>query len=211
MFRDVKNKAEILSSIKALQLSRHTVTRRCEAMAEDLTHQMWKDIRDCECFSLQLDESTDVSDIAQVCIFIRMVFNDITAKEELLTILHMKEQTRGEDIFQTFKNFIEKTELPVYKLISITTDGAPAMVGRVNGFIAKCREDDAFSGFLNYHCIIHQQALCAKMLNMKEIMDVATKIACSIRARSLQRRLFRVHIEKADCDHSELLLHTDVR
>lgn len=48
------------------------------------------------------------------------------------------------------------------------------------------------------------------MLNMKEIMDVATKIACSIRARSL-RWLFLAHLEKADCDHSEVLLHTDVR
>ncbi|KAJ8352117.1 hypothetical protein SKAU_G00235930 [Synaphobranchus kaupii] len=114
LFRDFKNKAEILSSIKALQLSRSTVTRRCEATAEDLTQQMWKDIGDCECFSLQLDESTDVSDTAQMCIFIRMVFSDITAKEELLTVLPMKEQTRGEDIFQSFKNFIEKTQLPVY-------------------------------------------------------------------------------------------------
>ncbi|CAN2389977.1 hypothetical protein PRIEUP_LOCUS9 [Pristimantis euphronides] len=102
-----------------------------------------------------------------MCMFIRMVFSDLSAKEELLTALPMKEQTRGEDIFQMFKNF-EKTHLPVYKLVSITTDGAPAMVGRVNGFIAKCRQDDAFPDFLNYHCIIHQQALCAKMLNMKD-------------------------------------------
>lgn len=64
-----------------------------EAMAADLTQQMWKDIRDCECFSLQLDESTDVSDTAQMCIFIRMVFSDITAKAELLTELPMKKQT----------------------------------------------------------------------------------------------------------------------
>ena len=158
-----------------------------------------------------MDESTDISDMAQLCVFIRMVFTDMTAKEELLTILPMKEHMRGEDIFQSFKDSIDKTQLPVCKLISVTTDGAPAMVGRANGFIAKCREDDAFPDFLNYHCIIHQQALCAKMLNMKEIMNVATKIACSIPARSLQRRLFCAHLEKADCDHSELLLHTDVR
>ena len=86
-----------------------------------------------------------------------------------------------------------------------------AMVGHVNGFIAKCKQDAAFPDFLDYHCIIHQQALCTKMLNMKEIMDMATKIACSIRDRSLQRRLFRTHPEKVDCNHSELLLHTDVR
>ena len=178
------------------------MTRRCGVMAEDLTQQLWKDIGDCECFSLQLDESTDISDTAQLCIFIRMVFTGKTAKVELLTILPMKEYTWGEDIFQSFKSFIDKTQLPVCKLETITTDGAPAMVGRVNGFIAKCREDDAFPNFLNHHCIIHQQALCAKMLNMKEIMDVAMKIACSIRVRSLQRRLFCVHLEKADCEHA---------
>lgn len=165
LFRDFKNKPEILPSIKALQPSRSTVTRRSEAMAKDLTQQLWKDITDCKCFSLQLDESTDMSDTAQLCIFIRMVFTNMIAKEELLTVLPMKEHTRGEDIFQSFKNF-EKTQLPVCKLVSITTDGAPAMVGRSNGFIAKCREDDAFPDFLNYHCIIHQQALCTKMLSM---------------------------------------------
>lgn len=49
------------------------------------------------------------------------------------------------------------------------------------------------------------------MLNMKEIMDVSMRIACSIRARSLQRRLFRAYLEEADCNHTDLLLHTDVR
>ena len=39
MFRDFKNKAEISYSIKALQLSRRTVARRCEAMGEDLSKQ----------------------------------------------------------------------------------------------------------------------------------------------------------------------------
>ena len=49
LFWDFKNKPEILSSIKALQLSRSTVTRRCEVMAEDLTQQLRRDFADCEC------------------------------------------------------------------------------------------------------------------------------------------------------------------
>lgn len=122
LFQDFKNKPKILSAVKALQLSRNTVTRHYEVMVEDLRQPLWKDIVDCKCFSLQLDESTDVSDTAQLCIFIRMVFTDMTAKEELLTMLRMKERTRGEDIFQSFKNFMEQTWLPVCKLVSITTD-----------------------------------------------------------------------------------------
>ena len=210
LFKEFKNKTEIMSAVKAVQLTRNTVTRRCEMMGDNLVQQLAKDIDCCECFSLQMDESTDITDKAQLCIFIRMV-HDMTAKEELLTVLHMNAHTRGEDIFQIFKTFIDKTKIPVCKLVSITTDGAPAMVGCRNGFVAKCREDEVFPDFLSYHCIIHQQALCAKMLNMKEIMDVATKVACSIRAKSLQRRLFRLQLEEADSDHTELLLHTDVR
>jgi len=42
-------------------------------------------------------------------------------------------------------------------------------------------------------------------------LDIAMKIVCSIRARSLQRRLFRTHLEEAEAEHTDLLLHTDVR
>ena len=211
LFGEFKNKTEIVTAIKDMQLSRNTVTRRCEGMAEDVESQLKKDIDACECFSLQFDESTDVVDVAQLCVFIRMVFEDMRAKEELLTILPLKGHTRGEDIFSTFMDFVKKNKLPLFKLISITTDGAPAMVGRTNGFIALCKQSESFPDILNYHCIIHQQALCGKILNMKEVMDVAMKIVCSVRARSLQRRLFRAHLEETGAEHIDLLLHTDVR
>ncbi|CAK6976404.1 general transcription factor II-I repeat domain-containing 2A-like protein, partial [Scomber scombrus] len=123
-----------------------------------------------------LDESTDVVDVAQLCVFIRMIFEDMRAKEELLTIMPLKGHTRGEDIFNSFMDFVKKNNLPLFKLISITTDGAPAMVGHTNGFIALCKQSESFPDILNYHCIIHQQALCGKILNMKEVMDVAMKI-----------------------------------
>ena len=67
-------------------------------MADDLTQQLQRDFADCECFSLQLDESTDTSDTVQLCIFIRTVFTDMTEEVELLTLLPMKECKQGEDI-----------------------------------------------------------------------------------------------------------------
>lgn len=74
-----------------------------------------------------------------------------------------------------------------------------------------CAKSESFPDILNYHCIIHQQELCGKILNMKEVMDVAMKIVCSVRARSPQRRLFRAHLEETGAEHTDLLLHTDVR
>ena len=135
----------------------------------------------------------------------------MSAKEELLTILPFKGHTRGEDIFNAFMGFVNETKLPLFKLISITTDGAPAMIGGTSRFVALCKESESFPDILNYHCIIHQQALCGNILNMKEMMDVAMKIVCSIQARSLQIRLFRTHLEETDAEHTDLLLHTDVR
>ena len=37
---------------------------------------------------------------------------------------------------------------------------------------------------LNYHCIIHQQMLCGKILNMSEVTDITMKIAWFIRVSS---------------------------
>lgn len=62
-------------------------------------------------------ESTDVTDTGRLIIFIRMAFTDMNAKEELLRVLLMKEGTLN--ILNYFKNFIEKTQVPVVKF---TTD-----------------------------------------------------------------------------------------
>ncbi|KAI2655782.1 General transcription factor II-I repeat domain-containing protein 2 [Labeo rohita] len=207
LFGDFKNESDITAAIKDVQLSRGTYTQQCERIAEDVEAQLRKDIKECECFFLQFDESIDAVDVAQLCVFIRMVFGDIGAKEELVTTLPLKGHTRGEDIFQAFMEFVNKIQLPLFKLI--ITDGAPAMVDRTNGFITLCIQREYFPDFLNYHCIIHQQALCGKILNMKEVVDVAMKIVCSVWARSLPRRFFHAHLEETEYaqleDHQWLL------
>ena len=104
-----------------MQLSRRTVTRRIEDMNENVTRQLEDDKQSCRFFSLQFDESTDIVDTAQLIVFIRMVFCDFSVKEEFLTILPIKGTTRGTDIMATFMSFAEKTNLPLNKLVSMST------------------------------------------------------------------------------------------
>ncbi|GFS57058.1 general transcription factor II-I repeat domain-containing 2A-like protein [Trichonephila clavipes] len=86
--------------------------RRTEAMNDNLKDLLNDDLKACKFLSLQFDESTNISDIAQLCIFVRMVFEDMTSKEELLTIIPLKRQMRGLDSYNSFKNFIDKTGFP---------------------------------------------------------------------------------------------------
>lgn len=72
----------------------------------------------------------------------------------------------------------------MHKLVSMTTDGAPAMTGIHNGFIALSHKDEDFPDFINYHCIILQQVLVSKRINTKHLMDISFKIVNSIKGKS---------------------------
>ncbi len=140
-----------------------------------------------------------------------MAFQDATTKEDFLTLLHLKERTRGEDIYNEFKKYVTENDIPIHKLVAITTDGAPAMLGVRSGFIALCRNDPDFPDFVNYHCVIHQQALAGKVVDFSHVMTLVVKLINSIRAKALQRRLFKALLDELDAAYGDLLLHADVR
>ncbi len=146
------------------------MARRVSALSVDAVWQLEIDINRCKWFSIQCDESVEASDTAQLAVFIRMVFDDFAVKEEFLTLLPLKTTTRGVDFYSAMKNYFTEHKIPVQKLVSVTTDGAPAMTGRHSGFIARCKVDPEFPTFLDYHCIIHQQALCAKVMGFDHVM-----------------------------------------
>ncbi|PNF15078.1 hypothetical protein B7P43_G16511, partial [Cryptotermes secundus] len=162
-------------------------------------------------FSLQLDESTDISEVAQLCVFVRMVFGDFMVKEEFVKLLPLLERTRGEDIFNVFLKFVKDCNLPLSKLVAITTDGAPSITGRNNGFLALCAKEESFPSVLSYDCIIHQEALCAKVLKFDQAMNVVTRVVNYIRSSSTCHRLFRNLLNVSDTEHGDIIFHADIR
>ena len=85
-----------------------------------------------------MDESCDKTDTAQLCIFVR--YFDNTSEqfvEETLTILPLLGTTRGEDIYKAVIEYFEKYKLDMKKLISLTTDGAPSMIGNKKRFCSE--------------------------------------------------------------------------
>ena len=116
VFNNFKNKNDIRTALRGVPLGPATVTRRVESLSEDVDRQVLKDLSRCEYFSLQFDESLDVMNTAQLVVFVRMAFQDSTTNEDFLTLLHLKERTRGEDIYQEFKKYIDENGIPINKL-----------------------------------------------------------------------------------------------
>lgn len=185
---------QVESKFKDIPLSNNTVTRRVEELAGNVTEQIKYRSSICSFFSLAMDESTDLSDTAQVTIFIRAVGEDFEVIEEVLGVEAMHGTTKGVDLFNTLKTCVERCDLDWRKLDSVCTDGAPAMTGTHIGCLSLLEQFIGRS-VLKYHCFIHQESLCGKSLDMKHVMDIVLKCVYKIQARALNRREFRQFLE----------------
>ena len=198
-----------------VSLSRRTAARRIKAIGEDLTSQLKGLVPSFQLFSPALDESTDIDDTAQLLIFVRGISENFEITEELLSLELMKDTTTGEDIFECVENGFRTMELPWQKMVSVTTNGCQSLTGKNVGLLKRLSdrvaEVDCTRELILLHCIIHQEVLCKKMLDIKHVVDPVVKIVNFIWARGLNRKQFITLLEDCDSDHSGVPYHTAVR
>ncbi|XP_056284884.1 SCAN domain-containing protein 3-like [Pseudoliparis swirei] len=179
MIVDEKVKASVTSSIKKVPLSDTSTLRRLELLATDVEGKLLENLRKAEFMSLAVDESTDCTDMAQLCIYVRF-YDGVRVREELLGLVPLEGHT---------------------------TDGAPALTSRVKGLVAGLAAVAPHMQFL--HRIIHQAVLCAKLSgDLKNNMDTVNFIRST---SSLRHRLFRMLLADASAEHTDSLVHRDVR
>ena len=122
----------------------------------------------------------------------------------------MKDTTRGEDILSEVKKTLVKFELPEKKLCGVTTDGASALTGKNIGFIALLKKSINHE-IISYHCIIHQEQLCAKVLEMKNIMELVIHTVNFIRSCGLNHRQFKQLLEGCGSEAEDVIYFSQVR
>jgi len=208
---EMKNSAEILNRISNLQLSRRTFVRRISDISENLSCQLKGNLDNCLSYSLALDESTDICDVAQLCVWVRFVDEDLEQHEEMLALRGMHSQTRGEDIRSCIKDLLDESGLSTNKLVSITSDGAPSMVGKSAGFVNLMRQ--SVPHILSFHCIIHQEVLCSKIQNshFESVMNTVVKIVNIIRGKAINHRQFVQFLDDVDAEYGNIIYHSEVR
>ena len=189
-------------------LSNDTVSRRVDVVATDIVDQVVAKLTGS--FALHLDKSTDVSGSAQLVGFVRYRDTDGIA-EHILFCKSMQGRTTGKDIFNVVDAFFTEKSLNWTRCSSICTDAAAFMTGTIKGFVTLAKEKN--SNVKWTHCIIHREALASKKMSpqLHDVLNCSIKVINFIKSRPLNSRLFRLLCKKMEAEHTQLLLHTEVR
>ena len=190
---------EAAKKLQQVSLSNDVIHNRIIDMSEDILEQVIADIKASPVtISLQLDESTDVSNCSQLIAVVRYVKNK-KIEESFLFCQSLETTTKAKDVFDTIKEFFMKHQLYLDKIGSICTNGAPAMLGNRSGFAALLRKEIPI--LKNTHCFFHRHALAAKTLplKLKKALEICVKVVNTIRGRALNHRLFQLFCKELGC------------
>ena len=125
------NNSKLRRLISQTPVFRHTVERRISRISANVEDKLQNNLANATIFSLALDESTDVTDNPQLAVYVCYVFSNVVVKEELLDLIALKKTTRGVDIKKALDEMLMKAKIPLNKFVSVATDGAHAMVGKI--------------------------------------------------------------------------------
>jgi hypothetical protein len=152
--------SDYLIKLQPLPLSNDTIRRRIQDTAYDILSQVVDEIKRCPSgmFSIQLNESTDVTHLAQLLVCVRYVYND-DVKTEFLLCKPSEITTTTRDIFKVVSNFFEEHGIEWKNLCAVCTDGAPAILCCRSGFQAFPLGEFLTSTLLHFRFLIRRLLL----------------------------------------------------
>uniref|UniRef100_A0A665TDI7 HAT C-terminal dimerisation domain-containing protein n=1 Tax=Echeneis naucrates TaxID=173247 RepID=A0A665TDI7_ECHNA len=167
-----------------IPLSNDTVSHRIADMASDIQQQLIERVKSSPLFSLQLDESTDVTNAALLLVFVRYRW-DSSLHEDILFCRELPTRTTAQECFRCIDNYFSENGLDWQNCVGVCSDGAASMTGKHH---AKNMSPE-FHG----------------------VMDVSVKTINFIKKNALNSRCFTKLCEDIEADHIQLLYHSEVR
>uniref|UniRef100_A0AAY5KR19 HAT C-terminal dimerisation domain-containing protein n=1 Tax=Esox lucius TaxID=8010 RepID=A0AAY5KR19_ESOLU len=131
---DEKTQNSLIDSIKKIPLSDTSTIRRKETLALDICETLLDKLRKAELMSLAVDESTDNSNLAQLCLYVRF-FDGEFFREDQLGLIHLVGQATGEVLFNTIVTFFGENQLDLE---------------RINMLVGGCETMDCVIAIINF-------------------------------------------------------------
>ncbi len=197
--------------VARVPLSGDTITQRIHDMAQDVEDQLIGQIKLAKYFSLQLDESTDIANLAILMVYVRFE-HEGDLKEEFFFSASLPTKTTSSEVFRSVEDYIvKKCGLDFKFCVGVCSDGAAAMTGRHAGVVTKIK---ALSPECkSTHCFIHRESLATKKMSVElnSVLSEVVKIVNYVKTNALNSRIFTALCDDMGSDHKQLLLHAEVR
>ena len=155
---------EAASKLSCIPLSNDSVGRRISEMANDVRGQLKEKLKKSEYFSIQLDESTGVANLAQFMCFIRYESGG-SLEEDILFCKPLPERATGEDLYKVFVDATSSYDIDWKKCIMICRDGAKALTGKRSGLVVRLKSLMPNAEW--NHCFLHRQAFASKTIDQE--------------------------------------------
>lgn len=201
---------KIATPIKSVPVSNDTVGRRIIALSLDVKTELLVRVKNSPLFAIQLDETIDVTNCAQLMVFVRYM-HKAEIFEDYLFCTSLSGTTKGTDIFNAVNDFFIKNDIEWPKCSGVCTDGAAAMVGHKVGFIAEVRKVSI--NVKHNHCMLHREHLASQCAGkeLSVVLKDIVNIVNFIKRSALNSRLFSLLCQEMGSHHDNLLYHTEVR
>ena len=155
-----------------------TIARRINELAIDICHTLKDKVKNFVSWSFAIDQST-----CEGCRTVGYIYKrsdkELNKTKELLSLQCMKDTTAGANMFSEVLNAFDKFGLDLSTLCEVATDGAQAMFKTGIGFVgllkSALKKKNISENIAIFHCIIHQQNLCAKSLKFKHEIGLVIK------------------------------------
>ena len=140
-----------IKEISKIPLSRNTIQQRILDLSENIEKSVILKFQ-TSLFALKIDESTEISNHAQLIAFISGIDEDAIINQ-FLCCKQLPTTTETQDIFDTITICLKKYDLSWDSCVGIFTDGAPSMVGCIKDFASLVEKHNLY--IVRTHCFLH--------------------------------------------------------
>ncbi len=179
-----------------------TVARRIVDMSDDIERQLVEWIKASPYFAIQLDESTDISNVL-LLVFVRHCM-DSNLCEDLLFCKELPSRTTADNVMHCLDEYFTEKGLDWKYCTGICTDGTADMTGKHCTVVKQIQERAPEAKCT--HCFLHRESLATKQMSpeMHDVMNIAVKTVNYIKKNALNSRCFAALSERLDVDHLQL-------
>ena len=138
--------------------SYHIAEEMQDCISDHLKANLQRKLGDVDYVGLMIDESTDISMVKNLVVYVRFVHSG-RPETHFLQLIEMDESATGAAIAEKMKQVASDWGIPATKCVGIASDGARAMTGKENGAIAHLKQTSPC--LIAIHCVAHRLALAS--------------------------------------------------